>query len=639
MIQVKVGTRLRTSDSRYAMKTSIRVLACVVTLVFTLSSRAAAPSYLSPTALTASPDGRTLYVACATAGQIALVDTSTRQITRTIAVPESPQGLAIAHDGRTLYVTCAAPQSTVCIVDTAKAKVTAKIPAGHTTLAPVLSPDGKALFVCNRFNNEVVFIELASHKTVRHVKVPREPIAAAVTPDGKFLFIANHLHAGRADVDVVAASISVIDVATGKVCNDLPLPNGSTLVREIHVSPDGRHAVVAHQLSRFHLPTTQLERGWVNTSAATIIDVPAQRVINTVLLDNIDAGAANPWAVAWSADGGKVCVTHAGTHELSVIDFPALLAKLEKLAASDPARKGDYTAASRTAADVPNDLSFLVGLRQRTKLAGTDRGPRAVAVAGSRAWVANYFSDSLAVIDLTAPRPVPEPVQLGSHTEVTKARRGELLFNDASICFQGWQSCSSCHSHDARVDGLNWDNLNDGIGNPKSAKSLLNAHRTPPSMWLGVRSNAFVSVRAGIRNSMFTVQPPEVADALDEYLQSLKPIPSPRLVKGKLSAAALRGKKLFLSGAVGCADCHKGSLHTDQKLHDVGTVGKFDQSTNRFDTPSLVEVWRSGPYLHDGRAATIRDVFTQCNPDDQHGNTSKLTPGQLDDLVEYVLSL
>ncbi len=621
------------------MKPSILILASVVVLALALPSPAAAPSYLSPTALAASSDGQLLYVACATAGQVAVFDTTTRKIARTIAVPDSPVGLALAPDGRTLYVTCAAPESTVCVVDTAKAKVTAKIPAGHTTLAPVLSPDGKTLFVCNRFDNEVAFIELASHKTVRRVRVPREPIAAAVTPDGKFLFVANHLHAGRADVDVVASSVSIIDVATGKVCQEIALPNGSTLVREVRVSPDGKHAVVAHQLSRFHLPTTQLERGWVNTSAASLIDVASLKLVNTVLLDNIDAGAANPWAVAWSADGKTIAITHAGTHELSVINFPALLAKLDKIAAPAGAQKVDYTAASRTAADVPNDLSFLVGLRQRIKLATTDRGPRAVVVAGSRVWLANYFSDSLAAIDLTAPRPVPEPVSLGSCMEVTKARRGELLFNDASICFQGWQSCSSCHSHDARVDGLNWDNLNDGIGNPKSAKSLLLAHSTPPAMWLGVRSNAYVSVRAGIRNSMFTVQPPEVADALDDYLNSLKPMPSPRLVKGKLSPAAQRGRKLFSSEAVGCADCHQGALYTDMKFHDVGTVGKFDRPNDRFDTPSLIEVWRSGPYLHDGRAATIRAVFAQFNPNDQHGNTSHLTPMQMEDLVEFVLSL
>lgn len=621
------------------MKKFLNIAVFAVTLLNCHLGVAAEPAYLSPTALAATADGQLLYVACATAGQVAVFDTTTRKIARTIAVPDSPLGLALAPDGRTLYVTCAAPESTVCVVDTAKAKVTAKIPTGHTTVDPVLSPDGKTLFVCNRFNNEVAFIDLAARKVVNRVKVPREPIAAAVTPDGKFLFVANHLHAGRADVDVVTSSVSVIDVATGNVCREIALPNGSTLVREVRVSPDGKHAVVAHQLSRFHLPTTQLERGWVNTSAASLIDVAGLKLINTVLLDNIDAGAANPWAVAWSADGKTIAITHAGTHELSVIDSPALLAKLDTITAPDGTQKVDYTAASRTAADVPNDLSFLVGLRQRIKLAATDRGPRAVVVAGSRVWLANYFSDSLTVIDLTAPRPVPEPVQLGSHMEVTKARRGELLFNDASICFQGWQSCSSCHSHDARVDGLNWDNLNDGIGNPKSAKSLLLAHSTPPSMWLGVRSNAYVSVRAGIRNSMFTVQPPEVADALDDYLKSLKPMPSPRLVKGKLSPAAQRGKKLFFSEAVGCADCHHGSLYTDQKIHDVGTVGKFDLSTDRFDTPSLIEVWRSGPYLHDGRAATIRDVITTFNRDDQHGTTSTLTPKQIEEVAEYVLSL
>ena len=619
------------------MKKVLNIAAFTATLLSSHLGVAAEPLYLSPTALAATADGQLLYIACATAGQVTVFDTTTRRIARTIAVPDSPLGLALAPDGRTLYVACAAPDSSICIVDTAKARVIARIPAGHTTVAPVLSPDGKTLFVCNRFNHDVAFIDLASRKTVGHVKVPREPIAAAVTPDGKYLFVANHLHVGRADVDVVTSSVSVIDVAAGKVCREISLPNGSTLVREVCVSPDGKHAVVAHQLSRFHLPTTQLERGWVNTSAASLIDVAGLTLINTVLLDNIDAGAANPWAVAWSADGKTIAITHAGTHELSVINFPALLAKLEKLATPAALQKVDYTAASRTGADVPNDLSFLVGVRQRIKLSG--KGPRSLVVAGSRAWVGNYFSDTLNEVDLNSDRMRAECVSLGAALQMTTSRIGESLFNDASICFQGWQSCSSCHSHDARVDGLNWDNLNDGIGNPKSAKSLLLAHATPPSMWLGVRSNAYVSVRAGIRNSMFTVQPPEVAEALDDYLKSLKPMPSPRLVKGKLSATAERGKKLFASEAVGCADCHKGALYSDMKFHDVGTVGKFDQPADRFDTPSLIEVWRSGPYLHDGRAATIRDVVTTSNRDDQHGSTSKLTPKQLDDLVEYVLSL
>ena len=598
------------------------------------------PTWFSPTALAASPDGQLLYAACATAGQVTVFDLGTQTVSRHIAVPASPLGLALTADGRTLYVTCAAPESTVCIVDTAQARVMAKIPAGHTTMAPVLSPDGRTLYVCNRFNHDVAFIDLGSRKATRRVPVPREPVAIAVTLDGKFLLVANHLQAGRADAAVVAASVSVIDTTLGRVVKEIALPNGSGLLRDVRVSPDGRHAIVTHQIAHFHLPTTQVERGWINTSAASIIDTRAMRLINTVLLDNIDAGAANPWAAAWSADGKTFCVTHAGTHELSVVDFPALLAKLALLpVVPGPDAPTDYAAASRTAADVPNDLSFLVGLRQRIKLGAADRGPRAVLLAGSKACVANYFSDSLTVIDLAAPSPVAVSLPLQTPPAMSVVRRGELLFTDATLCLQGWQSCASCHSSDARVDGLNWDNLNDGIGNPKNAKSLLFAHQTPPSMWLAVREDAGVAVRAGIQFSMFTVRPEADAVALDEYLQSLDPIPSPHLVNGKLSPAAQRGQQLFIGRTTGCADCHPADFHTDLKSHDVGTRGKYDKPTDRFDTPTLVEVWRSGPYLHDGSAVSVREVLTSRNRTNLHGRTADLKPNEIDDLVEYVLSL
>jgi cytochrome c peroxidase len=228
---------------------------------------------------------------------------------------------------------------------------------------------------------------------------------------------------------------------------------------------------------------------------------------------------------------------------------------------------------------------------------------------------------------------------IASGKPMTKARFGELLFNDARICFQGWQSCASCHSSDARVDGLNWDNLNDGIGNPKNVKSLLLAHRTPPSMALGVREDAPFAVRAGIRHSLFAVRPEEEAAAIDEYLQSLAPIPSPFLVRGELSAKAQRGKTLFFDPAISCAACHPPPLFTSLQSYDVGTIGPLDKATDRFDTPTLVEIWRTAPYVHDGRAATLREVLTTCNSSDEHGKTSPLSADQIDDLVEYLLSL
>jgi cytochrome c peroxidase len=59
----------------------------------------------------------------------------------------------------------------------------------------------------------------------------------------------------------------------------------------------------------------------------------------------------------------------------------------------------------------------------------------------------------------------------------------------------------------------------------------------------------------------------------------------------------------------------------------------------KYDTPSLLNVYRTAPYLHDGTAATLMDVLTTCNADDQHGKTSHLQKSELDDLVEFLKAL
>ncbi len=593
---------------------------------------------LSPTALALSPDGQNLYVACATAKQVLVFSTAQRQIIRRLALPGEPSGMVLSPDGMRLFVSCAGPASQVCVIDTASGKVLRTLAAGHTALSPVLSPDAKTLFVCNRFNDAVSVFDLRGGREEFRIQVAREPVSAALTGDGRFLLVANHLPRGRSDVPYIAATVSIIDVAQRKVLKELHLPNGSINLRQICISPDGNYACLAQTVGRFQVPVTQLARGWVNTSALTLIDLASLELLNTVLLDDPDRGAANPWAVAWSSDGRWLCVTHSGTHELSVIDFPALLRKLAALPAKPPPPSvKDGYASSSSAADVPNDLSFLSGLRRRVQLDA--RGPRALVIAGNRAFVAGYFSDSLDVVDLSTARPVVETTELNRGHQMTALRRGEMYFNDATICFQGWQSCASCHDDDARVDGLNWDLLNDGIGNPKDTKSLVLSHQTPPVMSLGVRATAEIAVRNGIANSLATMLPEEVAAAMDEWLKSLKPGSSPHLVNGQLSEAARRGEKLFNSPDTGCANCHEPPLLTDLHSYNVGTQNPFDKEDREFDTPTLRELWRTSPYLHDGSAATIRDVLTTRNPKDEHGKTSRLSAQQIDDLAEYLLSL
>jgi cytochrome c peroxidase len=357
----------------------------------------------------------------------------------------------------------------------------------------------------------------------------------------------------------------------------------------------------------------------------------------------VDHGAANPWALDFASDGKFLCVTHAGTHELSVIEVRPLTEKIFAHHRRNRIRDGRFTGGTYSSysysggsgSNIPNELSFLYGIRQRIKLPGN--GPRSLAVVGRRAYVAEYFTDSMAVVDIGADsRHKISQVALGPNKPMTAERKGEMLFNDAQLCFQGWQSCTSCHPSKARVDALNWDLLNDGIGNPKNTKNLLLSHRTPPAMITGVRESAELAVRAGIRHIQFAVRPEEEAAAIDEYLKSLKPIPSPHLVDGKLSESAKRGRAVFRKA--NCASCHARPLYTNLQKYDVGT-GTGREKNRQFDTPSLVEVWRTAPYLYDGRAATITDVVTTFNRGDKHGHTSDLSQGEIVDLVEYVLSL
>ncbi len=589
----------------------------------------AAEAYHSPGALVASPDGQTLYAAEFTGNAVAVINAADGTVARSIALPDAPGGLAISPDGKTLFVTGAAPEGCVRILNAATGEVQGTVALGHTPVAPVISPDGATLFVCNRFNDNVSVIDVAGRSESARISVAREPVAAAVTPDGKTLVVANLVPVGASDGDYTAASVSLIDTAAKNIAATVTLPNGSSSLRGVCVSPDGKFAYVTHILSRYQLPTTQLERGWMNTNAVSVIDTAQKKLVNTVLLDDVDLGAANPWAVACTADGKSLCVTHAGTHEISVIDRAALHAKLDKVAAGE--RVSEVSAAAE---DVPNDLSFLVGMRRRVKLAGN--GPRALVLTGNTAHAANYFSDSIDSFDIAADGAVKiRSIALGKPVAETPERTGEKFFHDAALCFQHWQSCSSCHP-DARVDGLNWDLLNDGIGNPKNTKSMLLVHQTPPSMSLGIRDSAETAVRAGIKFIQFAVRPEADAVAIDTYLKGLKPVPSPKLVKGELSPGAKRGEAVFEKA--GCVECHVKPLFTDLKQYDIGTTKGLDKG-KPVDTPTLVEVWRTAPYLHDGSAATIADIFKKFNPDGQHGNTAGLSADEFSDLVDYVLSL
>jgi hypothetical protein len=76
-------------------------------------------------------------------------------------------------------------------------------------------------------------------------------------------------------------------------------------------------------------------------------------------------------------------------------------------------------------------------------------------------------------------------------------------------------------------------------------------------------------------------------------------------------------------------------------LHDVGTLkassGKrLNAPLTGIDTPTLKGVWGTAPYLHDGSAPTLADVFTTANPFERHGAISGLSQVEIDQLVTYL---
>lgn len=573
-----------------------------------------------------SSDGTSLLVTAEDAHSLLHIDLQSGSISKRVDLGVPVSGSVVSKDGRHIYTTGGGSAGRVFVINASTNEIVQTIPVGHSPNAPVLSPDGARLYICNQFSNDLSVIDLSAGKELARVPAIREPVAADITPDGRTLFVANLIPFGRADVDYVAAAITVVDTETLRV-SQIPLLNGAEGLRGLKVSPDGQYVLATHILARFQVPTTQLERGWVATNALSVIRVSDQKLIHTVLLDDINLGFPNPWSIGFSGDGSSLIVASAGNHELSLIDLPAMLAKVQAQAANtdDQLQSNLY---------VHNDLSFLSGIRKRVALNG--KGPRSLAVSGQKAYVSHYFSDSVDVVDFSNPRSISiESYELNPGLELSQERLGELFFHDASLCFQKWLSCSSCHP-DARTDGLNWDLLNDGIANPKNAKSMLYAHRTPPTTWLGVRANAEVSVRAGIRHIQFAVRPEEDAEALDAYLKSLRPEPSPHLVNGQLSESALRGQRLFRTQR--CSRCHDGELYTDLQQHMVGTTKGVDEG-KPVDTPSLIELWRTAPYLHDGRAATVRDVLTTEAHAGIFTRTERLSDEELSDLEAFLLSL
>lgn len=589
-----------------------------------------AEEYRSPVDAVGSMMTDRLYVADETNNTIEVINTVSGVLIDEFKTSDKPNTLLLSPNAKYLYVAVGGENGRVEAINVATGLSAGSFAVGHTPSALAIDETGEILYVANRFNGTVQSIaltdgEIAEGTTpTKGVYVTREPMSMA-TRDGK-IYVGGHLPTGSVSDGDASSEVVVLDTETMTVSRRITMVSGSTNLKDIALSPDGEYLYVSHALGRWNVATTHVDRGWIYTNAITEIRTSDDTVRATVLVDDLDLGAANPWGI--DVSDRVIALSVSGTREMMILDRQALRDKIEAVYSGKLGGNGYL----ETPADISVDLTFTTSLKQRIRL-GED-GPRGIEIVGDKVYTANYFGGSVSVYDMKSGKLGRISLETSKNEDMT--RGGERLWNDATICMGQWQSCASCHP-DGRVDGLNWDNMNDGIGTPKQARSMVGSWGRGRVMATGIRESTMAANRAGLKYICFNAGFPESEfKKIDAYTENISAEPSPYLVNGQLSESALRGKALF-EGAAGCIACHSSSnAGADVLIYENFT--RSETETRGMLVPPLVEAWRTAPYLHDGSAATILDVLTTRNLTGTHGNASDLSESELEDLCNYVLS-
>ncbi|MEZ4472310.1 MAG: cytochrome c peroxidase [bacterium] len=277
------------------------------------------------------------------------------------------------------------------------------------------------------------------------------------------------------------------------------------------------------------------------------------------------------------------------------------------------------------------------------------------------------------VSDLRAvPRPAFRVPTVEAEPLAPEVLRGKQLFNDSAdprLSRDGYIACAHCHL-EGDHDRLVWDFTARGEG-LRNTISLLGRAGRAPIHWSGnfdevqdfehdIRGpfgGTGLLSDADFAAASTPLGPPKAGlsadlDALAAYVASLDtPRSSPfRLPDRRLSVAAQRGAALF--DDLGCGVCHAGPDYTDSaftapgepRLHDVGTLRptsgqRLGGPLPGIDTPTLLGLFDSPPYLHDGSADRLEAVLRDRNAAGAHGPTADLDDAALADLVLFLLCL
>jgi YVTN family beta-propeller protein len=590
--------------------------------------------YKTPLNLAFRPDGREIWVACEASGTVIVVDALKRLKVAEIASGDQPADVTFSPDGSRAYVSNRL-DDTVSVIDTATRKVTSKVRVGGEPHGLLTDASGKTLYVLNTTSEDISVIDTTTLEEIKRLKASRNPWSLALSPDGKRIAVTNALSRLVKFRESSLSEVTIIDTEKASVVHRAVAPEANLLLG-IAWHPSGEFAFFTLNRTKNLVPMTRILQGWTITNGIGVLWKDGR--VDQVLLDEPQHYFADIYDVAFSRDGRYAFATSSSTNRLAVVDVGKLVRLLRS--ATDDER----------ASVVPNHLGksaeFVVA-----RLATMD-SPRGVTVSpdGRTAFVANSLDDTLTVIDVATLR-VAGQVDLGGPKTITRVRWGEKLFNNANITFQGQFSCHTCHP-DGHVDGLTYDIEADGIGvSPVDNRTLRGIYDTDPFKWEG--TNPSLARQCGARLAVFftRVDPftKEELQAVNDYTVTIPRPPNRNRPLGEpLTEAQRRGKVLFERSRTNdgreipldnrCLTCHFPPYYTDRSQRDVGTKYTYDRQ-GKFDVPGLLDIYDSAPYLHNGMADTLEEIWTRFNPYDRHGVTNDMTKDQLNDLIEYLKTL
>jgi len=592
-------------------------------------------TYVSPYKMEISEDGNTLYVIGQESNELVLVDAPTGKVLEKIPVGLKPHTVTLSPDGQSAYVSNQWADN-IYLVDLESRKVMDTLMGGSGPAGMVISPDGKHLWCVNSYSNDISIYDLENMQERRRLKAGNNPVSAAMTPDGREVYVSSRRTIPKPHMTHPLTEMTVAGTKYQRV-SERRLFQDAYIMETVDVTPSGDLVLATLIRPKNLIPTVQIERGWMMTQGLGIIERESGRMVQ-LLLDEPNAFYADPFGLVITPDGKKAFVSHGGVNKVTAID----LDELRKVLAEAPD-------------DELEDYSNNLGLSSRYVIGriSTGHNPKGMVLSpdGKLLYVAERLNDRVAVINTESLETV-QTIGLEGPRRRTVARHGRQVLNNAKGTFQNQYACYTCHP-DTHEDGLVYNMAGTDMGrNLANVQTLRDIGDIPPYKWNG--KNQTIYKQDGMRfstiltrNEAFTHKE---LDALVAYIITDNPNP-PNLrynPHGELTAKQERGKEIFyrthdnygneIPEENRCYTCHPPPYFTNMEMTDVGTLADSDDPM-KFDVPQLNNIYESAPYLHDGKAPTLEEIWTEFNDFDEHGVANDMRKDQLNDLVEYLKSI